>query len=64
MFLTCSICKHSTEYPVSEGAPEEDLFKCRKTIPSPPNPDKNQTANFPIVEAGWECDNYQKKMGT
>ncbi len=60
MFLTCNICKHSIEFPVSEGAPEEDLFKCRKTFPSPG--DKDKMASFPIVDADWECSNYQREM--
>ena len=64
MFLTCNICKHSVEYPVSEGAPGDDLFKCRKEIPVIPTPDRNQTSEFPIVEGEWECNKYQKAMGT
>lgn len=61
MFLICNICKHSVSFPQSEGAPEDDLYKCRKEIPTP---QKNQIADFPIVPADWECNNYQKEMGS
>ena len=61
MFLTCSMCKHSTSFPQSEGAVEDDLYKCRKDIPAP---DQNRRGDFPVVHKDWECNNYQKEMGT
>ena len=61
MFLVCGVCKHSTPYPVSEGAPEENLLKCRKTFPEA---DKDRMATFPTVKEDWECNNYQKEMGS
>ena len=64
MFLVCSICKHSIPFTMGEGAPSEDLYKCRKSIPVPPTPERNATASFPIVEADWECNKYQKEMGS
>ena len=63
MFLTCHICKHSTSFLVSEGAPEDNLYKCRKDIPVSSS-SGSQPGDFPVVEADWECNEYQKEMGS
>ena len=60
MFLTCNICKHSVAFPQSEGASSPDLFKCRKEIPTLAQGD--QPGVFPVVEADWECNKYQREM--
>lgn len=60
MFLICEMCKFSSPYPVSDGADEDNLYKCRKYLPTAN--DENKRAVFPIVPFDSECGDYRKKM--